>query len=112
MLGSPADGYTLCLGFTSMIQLPALMPSMPVNFAKDFAPVSLMALGSDLLVVSSKLPVNSVSEFIALAKSKPGQLSIGSYGNGTSSHPHGELLKMRTGIDPDSRAPTRARHRC
>ncbi|MBB3176637.1 tripartite tricarboxylate transporter substrate binding protein [Variovorax sp. Sphag1AA] len=99
VLASPADGYTMYLGFTSMIQLPALMPNIPVNFSKDFTPVSLMALGSDLLAVSSKLPVKSVPELIALAKSKPGQLSIGSYGSGTSSHLHGELLKMRTGID-------------
>ncbi|MGH8807968.1 MAG: Bug family tripartite tricarboxylate transporter substrate binding protein, partial [Noviherbaspirillum sp.] len=87
------------LGFTSMIQLPALMPKVPVNFTRDFAPVSLMALGTDLLVVSSRLPVNSVAELVALAKSKPGKLSIGSYGNGTSSHLHIELLKQRTGTD-------------
>jgi tripartite-type tricarboxylate transporter receptor subunit TctC len=99
VLAAPADGYTLYLGFTSMIQLPSLMPNIPVNFGRDFAPVSLMALGSDLLAVSSRLPVKSVPELVALAKSKPGQLSIGSYGNGTSSHLHGEVLKMQTGID-------------
>lgn len=99
VLGAPADGYTLYLGITSMIQLPAMMPNIPVNFAKDFAPVSLMALGSDLLAVSSRLLVNSVAELVALAKSRPGKLSIGSYGNGTSSHLHGELLKLRAGID-------------
>ncbi len=99
VLASPPDGHTLYLGFTSMIQLPALMPNIPVNFTKDFAPVSLMALGSDLLVVNSQLPVRSLAELVALAKTKPGKLSIGSYGNGTSSHLHGELLKMRTGID-------------
>ena len=98
VLAAPADGYTMYLGFTSMIQLPAMMPKMPVDFMKDFAPVSLMALGSDLLVVSSKLPVASVAEFVALAKKK-GPLTIGSYGNGTSSHLHGELLKLRAGID-------------
>ena len=99
VLASPADGYTMYLGFTSMIQLPAMASKMPVDFIKDFAPVSLMALGSDLLAVSARLPVNSVNEFIALAKSRPGKLSIGSYGNGTSSHLHGELLKLRAGID-------------
>ncbi|MGE8317861.1 MAG: Bug family tripartite tricarboxylate transporter substrate binding protein [Comamonas sp.] len=99
VLVSPADGYTLYLGFTSMIQLPALMPSMPVNFLKDFAPVSLLALGSDLFAVSSRLPVKSLAEFVALARSKPGKLSIGSYGNGTSSHLNGEQLKMRAGIE-------------
>jgi tripartite-type tricarboxylate transporter receptor subunit TctC len=99
VLSQPADGYSLYMGITSVIQLPALMHTMPVNFSKEFVPVSLMALGSDLLAVSSRLPVNSVDEFVALAKSKPGKLSIGSYGNGTSSHLHGELLKMRAGID-------------
>ena len=99
VLASPADGYTMYLGITSMIQLPAMMPKMPVDFTKDFAPVSLMAFGSDLLVVSTKLPAATVAEFVALAKSRPGKLSIGSYGNGTSSHLHGELLKLRAGID-------------
>ena len=51
VLASPADGYTMYLGITSMIQLPAMMARMPVDFLKDFAPVSLMALGSDLLAV-------------------------------------------------------------
>ena len=99
VLASPADGYTMYLGITSVIQLPALMPNIPVNFLKDFAPVSLMAWGSDLLVVNAQLPVRSLAELVALAKSKPGKLSIGSYGTGTSSHLHGELLKMRTSIE-------------
>lgn len=99
VLASPADGYTLYLGITSVIQLPALMPNIPVNFLKDFAPVSLLAWGSDLLVVNAQLPVRSLPELVALAKSKPGKLSIGSYGTGSSSHLHGELLKMRAGID-------------
>ncbi|MGH8783785.1 MAG: Bug family tripartite tricarboxylate transporter substrate binding protein [Cupriavidus necator] len=99
VLAAPHDGYTMYLGITSMIQLPALMPSMPVNFSKDFAPVSLLATGSDLLAVSSKLPASSVSDFIKLAKASPGKLTIGSYGNGTSAHLHAELLKKRAGID-------------
>ncbi|MGR4871617.1 Bug family tripartite tricarboxylate transporter substrate binding protein [Variovorax sp. LARHSF232] len=99
VLGAPADGTTLYLGITSMIQLPAMMPNIPVNFARDFAPVSLLALGSDLLAVSSKLPAKSLPEFIALAKAQPGKLSIGSYGTGTSSHLHGELLRQRAGIE-------------
>ncbi|MGH8437344.1 MAG: Bug family tripartite tricarboxylate transporter substrate binding protein, partial [Pseudomonas sp.] len=63
VLAAPRDGHTLYLGFTSMIQLPALMPSMPVNFRKDFAPVALLAVGSDLLAVSSRVPATSVAEF-------------------------------------------------
>ncbi len=99
VLSAPHDGYTLYLGFTSMIQLPALMPVIPVNFRKDFAPVSLMAVGSDLLAVSSRLPAGSVADFVKLAKASPGKLTIGSYGNGTSAHLHAELLKKRAGID-------------
>lgn len=99
VLAQPPDGYTLYLGFTSMIQLPSLMVNVPVDFRKDFAPVSLLALGSDLFAVSTKHKVSSLAEFIALARSQPGKLSIGSYGSGTSSHLNGEQLKMHTGIE-------------
>ncbi|MGH8785476.1 MAG: Bug family tripartite tricarboxylate transporter substrate binding protein [Cupriavidus necator] len=99
VLSSPPDGYTLYMGITSTIQLPLLMPSIPVDFMRDFAPVSLLSQGSDVLVVSSKLGVNSVAEFVALAKSRPGKLSIGSYGAGTTSHLNIELFKLRTKTD-------------
>ena len=99
VLAAPHDGHTMYLGFTSMIQLPALMSSMPVNFSKDLAPVSLLAVGSDLLAVSSKVPANSVADLVRLAKASPGKLTIGSYGNGTSAHLHAELLRKRAGID-------------
>lgn len=99
VLASPRDGHTLYLGFTSTLQLPLLMSSLPVDFARDLAPVSILGQGADVFIASSKLGVNTVAEFIALAKSKPGQLSIASYGNGTTSHLNIEWLKMSTGID-------------
>ncbi|WP_137920838.1 tripartite tricarboxylate transporter substrate binding protein [Hydrogenophaga sp. 2FB] len=99
VLSSPRDGHTLYLGFTSTLQLPLLMSSLPVDFARDLAPVSILGQGADVFIASSKLGVNTVAEFVALAKSKPGQLSIASYGNGTTSHLNIEWLKMSTGID-------------
>jgi len=93
------DGYTLLLAITAMIQSPSLYRKMPYNVERDFVPVSLVARSSDLFVVPSRVPARTLAEFIALAKASPGKLSYGSYGNGTSSHLHGEQFKMRAGID-------------
>jgi tripartite-type tricarboxylate transporter receptor subunit TctC len=94
---APPDGYTLLLGITAMIQSPSLYKRIPYDVMRDFAPVSLIARSSDLLVVPNRVPANTLAEFIALAKA--GKLSYGSYGNGTSSHLHGELLKMQAKVD-------------
>lgn len=92
------DGYTLLLAITAMIQAPALYAKLPYEVS-DLAPVSQLAMSSDLFVVPSNSPAKSLKEFIELAKAKPGSMQVGNYGNGTSSHIHGELLKMKTGID-------------
>lgn len=94
---APPDGYTVLLGITAMIQSPGLYKRIPYDVTRDFAPVSLIARSSDLFVVPSRVPANTLAEFIALAKA--GKLSYGSYGNGTSSHLHGELLKMQAKVD-------------
>ncbi|WP_153949427.1 tripartite tricarboxylate transporter substrate binding protein [Cupriavidus sp. U2] len=93
------DGYTLLLAITAMIQSPSLYRKMPYNVERDFLPVSLVARSSDLFVVPSRVPARTLAEFIALAKASPGKLSYGSYGNGTSSHLHGEQFKIQAGID-------------
>jgi len=93
------DGYTVLLGITAMIQSPSLYKRVPYDVVRDFAPVSLVAKSSDLFVVPTSVPANNMKEFMALAKAKGGKLSYGSYGNGTSAHLHGELLKMQAGID-------------
>ncbi|HRO59201.1 MAG TPA: tripartite tricarboxylate transporter substrate binding protein [Burkholderiaceae bacterium] len=92
------DGYTILLGITAMIQAPALYPRLPYE-VKDLAPVSQIAMSSDLFVVPSRASAKTLSEFIELVKANPGQFQVGNYGNGTSSHIHGELLKLKTGID-------------
>lgn len=93
------DGYTLLLAITAMIQSPSLYRKMPYNVERDFQPVSLVARSSDLFVVPSRVPARTLAEFVALAKASPGKLSYGSYGNGTSSHLHGEQFKIQAGID-------------
>ncbi|CAN7639070.1 tripartite tricarboxylate transporter substrate binding protein [Cupriavidus necator] len=94
---APADGYTILLAITALIQSPALYKRTPYDVARDFTPVSLIAKSSDLFVVPNRVPASNMREFLALAKAS--KLSYGSYGNGTSSHLHGELLKQQAGID-------------
>ncbi len=94
---APADGYTLLLAITALIQSPALYKRTPYDVARDFTPVSQIAKSSDLFVVPNRVPASNMREFLALAKA--GKLSYGSYGNGTSSHLHGELLKQQAGIE-------------
>lgn len=95
---SDPDGHTILLGITAMIQAPALYPRLPYE-VKDLAPVSQIAMSSDLFVVPADSPARTLQEFVELARSKPGQFQVGNYGNGTSSHIHGELLELKTGID-------------
>lgn len=96
---SPADGHTLLIGITSMIQAPALYSKVPYDVLKDLAPVTQVATSSDLFMVRSELPVQTLQEYITLVKSQPGKHTNGNYGNGTSSHLHSEMLKLATGID-------------
>lgn len=96
---SAPDGYTVLIGITAMIQAPALYAKLPYDVLKDLAPVSQLALSSDLFVVPREVPARSLQEFVALAKTSPGKYNYGNYGNGTSSHMHGELLKMKAGVD-------------
>jgi tripartite-type tricarboxylate transporter receptor subunit TctC len=93
------DGYTfLVTTAAGMIINPLLNPKLPYG-AKDFAPVSLLVVTPQLLVVNSAVPVQSVKELIALAKAKPGQLNYGSSGSGTANHLCMELLKTMAGLD-------------
>src|SRR4030095_15389047 len=78
---------------------PSLYPKMPYDAAKDFAPISLVAITPNVLVINPSLPVNSVKELIAYAKANPGKLSFGSGSNGSAGHLAGELFKVDTGTD-------------
>jgi tripartite-type tricarboxylate transporter receptor subunit TctC len=94
------DGYTLLLGTSAgMVLNPLLMKKLPYDPSRDFAPVSLVIVNPQVLVVHPSLPATNVREFIALAKARPGQLNFGSSGVGTPNHLGGEMLKAMAGID-------------
>ena len=97
---SPADGYTILLGALSTHAVnPSLYKTMPYDAVKDFAPITLIAITPNVLVVNASLPVNSAKEFIAYAKANPGKLSFGSGSNGSAGHLAGELFKVETNTD-------------
>ena len=86
------DGYTLVMISTAHVISPHLYKQMPYDPIKDFAPVMRLAEGPYVLVVHPSLPVRDVKEFIALAKSKPGEIDYASSGNGSAQHLVGALF--------------------
>lgn len=95
---SPPDGYTVLLGITAMVQLATLM-KLPYDPAKDFIPVTQLAVSTSVLAVPAATPAKTLAEYIALLKAQPGKHGYGSFGAGTSAHIQGELFKSQTGTD-------------
>ena len=94
------DGYTLGLSIPGPLAVnTVLYKKMEYDPFKELAPITLVALSPNVLVVDPKLGVSTVKEFIAYVKARPGQLNYGSVGNGSASHLTMELLKMRSGMD-------------
>ena len=94
------DGYTIMMAHIAAVSiLPSLVSKLPYDAQKDFAPVSLSAIGPNLLVVHPSVPVRTVKELIALAKARPGQLQYASPGAGTVQHLAGELFKLQAKVD-------------
>jgi tripartite-type tricarboxylate transporter receptor subunit TctC len=91
---APKDGYTLLMGSVAIIINGLIQPSLKVNFADDFAPITMATGSGNILVVNPSTGVSNVGELIALAKAKPGQLNFGSSGFGTSPHLTGELFNI------------------
>jgi len=97
---APADGHTLMLAtIATLAVLPGFKTKLPYDPVKDFDPVSLISASPYLLVVNPGVPVKSVKELIALAKSKPGQINYASPGHGTMNHLTFELFKLASGAD-------------
>ena len=94
-----ADGYTLLLVGSTFGVNPAVTRKLPYDPLRDLSPVTLIATAPNLLVVGPSLPIKSVSELVAAAKAKPGQLTFGSSGNLGSPHLAGELFKMMSGTN-------------
>jgi len=93
-----ADGYTILLGSLSLSSNPSLM-KLNFDLRKDLVAVAGIATLPNLMVTSAEGPIRSVKEAIAAARQRPGELTFGSSGPGTSSHLTGELLKATAGID-------------
>jgi tripartite-type tricarboxylate transporter receptor subunit TctC len=99
MLKAPPDGYTLQLGSVGANVTPALMqPNYPFDPLKDYAPVAMVAEWSAILVVKKELPVNTLAEFVAYAKARPGKLNFGATGYGGLAHLVGEVFMQKTGV--------------
>ena len=96
---SAPDGYTILFTLSSHTINPKLYDKLPFDVEKDFAPISLAALIPQILVAHPSVPVNNVSELIALAKREPGKLNYASVGTGSPGHIAGELFKLKTGVD-------------
>jgi tripartite-type tricarboxylate transporter receptor subunit TctC len=94
------DGYTLLFSAAGPLTVtPHTLPKLGYDPIKAFEPVKLVASAPLVLEVRPSLPVNTVAELIALAKSKPGKLTYASFGNGSAAHLAGEMFKSAAGID-------------
>ncbi len=89
---APPDGYTLLMNVSTLAINPATYKKMPYDALRDFAPITQTVFVPNVLAVNPSLPVRSVKEFIALAKSRPGDILYGTGGYGTNPHLTMELL--------------------
>jgi tripartite-type tricarboxylate transporter receptor subunit TctC len=97
---SPADGYTLLLGFTTGVAInPVLNSKVSYDPERDFAPISMLARTPMTLIAGPAFPAKSVQELIAASKAAPGKLSYASPGTGNPNHIAGELFKMAAGVN-------------
>lgn len=98
MVRSTPDGYTILLVTSTHVVNSLLIPKLPYDSIKDFAPVATLAGYEPVLFLHPSVPANTLQEFIALAKAKPGQLNYASAGSGSATHLAGEYFKMLTGV--------------
>ena len=96
---SPPDGYTLVLGISSSMVVGPVYTKVPYDPVRDFAPISIATVSPFALVVHPSVPAKSVRELVALAKEKPGELNVASFGSGSSSHLTAELFKAMAGVN-------------
>jgi tripartite-type tricarboxylate transporter receptor subunit TctC len=97
---APPDGYTVMMAHIAAISiLPSLNPKLPYDPESDFAPITLVAISPNLVVVHPSVPAKTVKELIALARARAGQLHYASPGAGTVQHLAGELFKLQAKVD-------------
>ena len=94
---SPPDGYTLLLtAELTLVIVPHLYEKIPYDPLRDFTPIVALVSATQALVANPSLPVKTVKDLVALAKAKPGQLTYGSFGNGSTGHLNMEVLQAMT----------------
>ena len=93
------DGYTVLVIPAGHAITPSVTRKLPYDSLKDFAAVGLIGNGAYILVVNPSLPAKTIKEFVALARSRPGQLNYASTGHGNATHLAAELFKVLAGID-------------
>ncbi|MGH8617550.1 MAG: Bug family tripartite tricarboxylate transporter substrate binding protein [Burkholderiales bacterium] len=97
---APADGYTLLVAtVTTLAVNPAISAKLPYDAARDFVPISMLAVQPYLLGVHASVPATSVAQLVAYAKANPGKLSFASAGVGAGAHLAGEMFKYMAAID-------------
>lgn len=96
---APPDGHTLLVDALGHVVNPHLLRNLPFDYATGFAPVSLITVLPQILVVPPSLPVASLAEFVAWCRTRPGQLAYGSSGNATGSHLASVLFLREAGLD-------------
>jgi tripartite-type tricarboxylate transporter receptor subunit TctC len=94
-----ANGYTLLMGAIHHTIASSVYPSLPYDFLRDFAPVTVVAIVPNVLVVNPSVPAKSVPELITYAKANPGKLTYGSAGVGTAHHLIGAKFNLEAGVD-------------
>jgi tripartite-type tricarboxylate transporter receptor subunit TctC len=96
---APKDGYTLLVDAAAHGSNHALYRNLPFDYTRDFAPITQLTVSPQILAVHPSLPVNNVSELVALAKKQPGTLSYGTPGNGSAGHLACASLAWHAGMD-------------
>ncbi len=96
---APADGYTIAMVSSGATIHPNVYTNLPYSIAKDFAPVSVLAASTFVVVVNARVPAATIRALIALAKARPGQLNFAGSGVGDTIHLAAELFKSMTGTD-------------
>ena len=96
---APKDGYTVLFTYTAHVQTPALRKNLPFDAIRDFAPISHIALSANIVAVLPGFPANTLDELITMVRASPGKYAYGTFGNATSAHIAGELLKRDARLD-------------
>ena len=95
-----ADGYTIVYGVAAWMAVnPGFYPNLPFDPLKDFDPITQIGITPQCLMLGAHVPAKTLAEFIKLAKAAPGKFTYASFGNGSTSHLQGEMLKRAAGID-------------